>query len=196
MRKQWFGDSRDYVKWNYTFTESLPSQTVVYLAMARPDELGKSLHPEVRKFFDQYKDLGLVEKLFDGRFFSLLSEYQKAKRILYFDGAESLIKQGQEQGHVVVFVDPDTGIEPRSGGDNKHLSIADLERLAKLMRNGDKVIVYQHAPIMRSKTWINDVIDRLGEYAWTKDFALDSHYDETCASDVCFIKVERSSIRK
>jgi len=54
MREQWFGDSRDYVKWNHVFTESLPNATLVYIAMARPDEIRSQLHPTVKEFFRQF----------------------------------------------------------------------------------------------------------------------------------------------
>ena len=47
MRKQWFGDSRDYVKWDSVLTESEPDLKVVYAAMARPDDIAKHLHPKI-----------------------------------------------------------------------------------------------------------------------------------------------------
>ena len=47
MRKQRFGDSRDYVKWDFVLTESEPDLKVVYAAMARPDDIAKHLHPKI-----------------------------------------------------------------------------------------------------------------------------------------------------
>jgi hypothetical protein len=191
MRKQWFGDTRDYVKWSFVYSEASPNASVCYIAMARPDEIKGTVHPTVKGFFDTYKDLGLVGEMFKGRFLALLNDYRKAERIEYFERAEGLITQSQAKGPAIIFIDPDTGIEPPSGGHSKHVCIADLKRLAGLLRSGDKLIVYQHAPIMRKKSWIDDIIDRMTEQEWTTDLRITPHHDPECASDVCFLKFER-----
>jgi hypothetical protein len=194
MRKQWFGDTRDYVKWSFVYSEASPNASVCYIAMARPDEIRGTVHPKVKSFFDTYKNLGLVGEMFNGRFLALLSDYRKAERIEYFERAESLITQSQAKGTSAIFIDPDTGIEPPSGGVSKHICIADLKRLAGRLRSGDKLIVYQHAPIMRKKSWIEDITDRIAEQEWTRGLRVIPHHDPDCASDVCFLKFERDVV--
>jgi hypothetical protein len=192
MRKQWFGDTRDYVKWSFVYSEASPNASVCYIAMARPDEIKGTVHPTVIRFFDKSKDLGLVREMFSEHFLALLDGYGKAQRHEYFDQAESLIKEGQSMDRVVIFIDPDTGIEPPSGGDSRHICLADLRRLCDLLRSGDKLIVYQHAPIMRKKTWIEDGLGRILDGEWTRSYRVTSYHNTDCASEVCFLKFERS----
>jgi hypothetical protein len=191
MRKQWFGDSRDYAKWNFVFNEALPDTTICYIAMARPDDLPEHINPVVRSFFDRYKDLDLVRTMFDGRYLSILSEYRIAASDSYFCEAIKLVKDAQAERTVTVFIDPDTGIEPKGRASDKHVRLVDLQKLSNLLKVGDKLIVYQHAPIMRRPSWIDDSAKRLTEQPWFGDLRLRHHYDRVCASDVCFLVVEK-----
>ena len=191
MRKQWFGDSRDYAKWSFIINEASKDAVVCCVAMARPDILSASIHPRVLSFFDRYKNLDLVRELFQDRYRSVSTQYYKSLHESYFDEVMLMIRQAQLGNPVLVFVDPDTGIEPVSSGSNKHVRLADLRRVSEVLRPGDKLVVYQHAPIMRKPNWIDSAMLRLSGQPWLADFRLRSHYDQACASDVCFLVVER-----
>jgi hypothetical protein len=192
MRKQWFGDSRDYVKWNVIYEEANANAIVCYLAMARPDEIRGQIDPTVKAFFEKYKDLGLPRDLFDGRFRSLLTNYDVGQSTEYFNEAERIVRVAQSEGAIVIFVDPDTGIEPRkSNATNKHISLSDLRRLVGLLRHDDKLIVYQHAPRNRSDGWSKGIVNRLEDHQWPTQVRISSKDIHPCASDVCFIKIER-----
>ena len=191
MRKQWFGDARDYVKWNFIFTESQPDYVVCYIAMARPDEIATHINPAVKAFFDKYKNLELAGEMFAGRFRTLLREYRARDSDAYFDEVKTLIIATQPSGKVVIFADPDTGVEPRGRATDKHIRLSDVHRIARLLRNGDKLIIYQHAPIMRRPTWIQDSMDRILAENWSGSFRLRHHFDLPCASDVFFLVLER-----
>jgi hypothetical protein len=191
VRKQWFGDTRDYVKWNFVFSEAQPDYIVCYIAMARPDEISTSINPTVRAFFERYKNLELAGEMFVGRFRSLLREYEKKDAVSYFDDAEKITQKAKIDGHVVIFIDPDTGIEPIGKTTEKHVRLSDLFSLATLLREKDKLIVYQHAPRIRKPTWFQDSINRVLNEKGCRGFRVRHHYDPSVASDVFFLVIER-----
>jgi hypothetical protein len=192
MRKQWFGDSRDYVKWNVIYEEASANAIVCYLAMARPDEIRGRINATVKAFFEKYKDLGLPQELFDGRFRSLLTNYETGQNTKYFDEAERIVRLAQCEGAIVIFVDPDTGVQPRKGkATDKHIGLSDLQRLVGLLRHNDKLILYQHSPRNRTDGWIQGYVDRLKDYQWPTQVRISSNDVHPCASDVCFLKFER-----
>jgi len=61
-------------------------------------------------------------------------------------------------GELDLFIDPDIGIEPQSGGDVKHIK---LEELAMLLRKNPQrvLLVYQHSN--PKKDWLEDVLVRV-----------------------------------
>jgi len=189
MRKQWFGDSRDYAKWNFLYSEASQDLVLCYIAMSRPDELATHIHPEVKAFFERYKDLALVGELFPNRFYPFLRSYEQTQRDSYFTEASDLIKSAQSQGAVVIFIDPDTGIEPHRSANSRHLRLNDLKFMASLLRAPDKLIVYQHA--WRKPSWIDDSVEHITAQSWSSDYVIRAHYDKLCAWDVCFLIIER-----
>ena len=144
-----------------------------------------------RSFFDKYKNLALAGEMFDGRFLPLLRQYKISQSANYFEEVEILVKGAQHTGQVVIFLDPDTGVEPRGRATDKHVRLSDIRRLACLRRSKDKMIVYQHARLMRKPTWIEDSMSRIAKADWFEAFSMRNHYDPNCASDVCFSVIEK-----
>ncbi len=191
MRKQWFGDSRDYAKWNFVFGKSQGHDSVCYIAMSRPDELPEHIHPTVKAFFDEYKNLDLVRKMFSGRYTSVLSDYHVGTARAYFAEAVDRITELQTKGSVLIFIDPDTGIQPVKRPSSKHVLYSDLHRVCRALQKRDELIVYQHAPRMKRASWIDDCSIRLSNQPWFEPFDLETHYDPKCASDACFLVIQK-----
>jgi len=184
MRKQWFGDSRDYSKWSHILRETPEGAQMIYIAMMRPNELSPSIDSRVMRFFDERKDLGLVSDLFPNRFHSLLRSY-KSGDATYFHDAVELLEKAQSLGPCAVFIDPDTGIEPASGTTNRHICIKDLQLMCEALRPCDKLVVYQHAPQFRVPTWEEDCLVRM--LHWAPAYEITTFCAREIASDVCFL---------
>jgi hypothetical protein len=75
-------------------------------------------------------------------------------RATYFDKIPNL---GNDDD---LFVDPDIGIEPPSGGTTKHIRFNDIE---KLQQNGSKrvVLIYQHS--CHEDKWIKPCLDQVNK---------------------------------
>jgi hypothetical protein len=186
MRKQWFGDSRDYVKWSCIRFEAGTELSVVYGPMLRPDTFsGDKLDPVVQVFFDAHKDFAILASLFPAGFTYLSDTYERERSDEYFDALELSIAAAQRKSKVLVFLDPDTGIEPKSKAQNEHLREADLSRVGGQLRPGDKLVVYQHAP--RKSGWRETWSLRLGPLAASLKMELSQpYYEEETSKDVCF----------
>lgn len=187
MRKQWFGDLRDYVKWSVVWRESEPDFTVLYVAMARPDELKGNVHEKVSHFFDSKKDYSQIRDLFGARITVIDQLYESKKHREYFENVVGLIEVLQTSVPVLVFLDPDTGIEPRSGPTDKHVRLSALEEIAKHLHPGSRLLIYQHATMDKRIDWQKNASQRWMSIPSANSFELRIVDDKPCAHDVCFL---------
>lgn len=153
MRLRWVGDSRDYVKWDCVF-ENANGRFVFYVPMLRNNVDPKCMHSEVQEYFDAQKNLDLLERLFPGRFAVFSSpfpEYSTEAADEYFRNLVEQLRRYQQRWKVLIFIDPDTGVEPPSGAKDEHLRSKDLRFVWEALAPGGRLIVYQHAS--RSDAW-------------------------------------------
>jgi hypothetical protein len=192
MRKQWFGDSRDYVKWSCVRAEAGDTFAVVYGPMLRNDSFsGEKLDQGVVDFFDRHKDFSALSELFPAGYEHLLDIYERKKSADYFDRLARLIRRVQNHSQVVVFLDPDTGVAPKSGAGDEHLNHGDIRKVCELLRTGEKLIVYQHAS--RSENWRKIAHEKLAPLAIESRTILSQpFYEDGTAKDVCFFTFTKS----
>jgi hypothetical protein len=155
--------------------------------MLRNDSFsGEKLDGEIVRFFDKHKNFQAISELFHADF-SLFSEpYEIKNSDHYFKGLESLIRASQQHSKVLVFLDPDTGIEPqKSKAGSEHLRKSDIAQVCKLLHAGEKLVVYQHAS--RTENWQKIWTERLAPLADEMGTTLsEPYYEEKTAKDVCF----------
>jgi hypothetical protein len=155
--------------------------------MLRNDSFsGEKLDGEVVRFFDKHKDFQAISELFNGRFTYFSESYDIENSDQYFKGLANLIKEVQQHSKVLVFLDPDTGVEPeKSTPGSKHLRKRDICLVCKQLRVGEKLVVYQHAS--RMENWQNIWTKRLEPWADEMGTTLsEPYYEEKTAKDVCF----------
>ena len=194
MRRQWFGDNRDYVKWSCIRAEATDALAVVYGPMLREDShSGERLDPKVKQFFDKPKNFSVISELFPAGFSYLPHTYEVDNSDRYFDRFEELITDAQQESKVLVFLDPDTGIQPRkSKPGNAHLLESDMKRVCQQLRAGEKLVVYQHAS--REAGWREVRSKDLMALAATMGTCLgEPYHEEKTAKDVCFFVFTKAS---
>ncbi len=192
MRLRWVGDSRDYVKWDCVH-ENAEARLVFYVPMLRSGVDPVCKHAEVQRHFDQRKSLDQFRELFPNRFEVFAfprGEYSTKVAGEYFSSVVTRLSELQRMGKVLVFIDPDTGVEPTSGANDEHVRGKDLRTVWKALRPGDKLIVYQHAS--RSASWRDALRTRAGEFLMIGPGRLpDPYFTEKLAKDVCFLVLEK-----
>jgi hypothetical protein len=192
MRLRWVGDSRDYVKWDCVY-ENSEGRLVFYVPMLRSDVDAVCKHAEVQRHFDKRKSLDQFHDLFPDRFEVFVfprSEYSTKIASEYFSSVVIRLRELQRKGRVLVFLDPDTGVEPTSGASDEHVRGNDLRTVWTALRPGDKMIVYQHAS--RSAGWKDALRMRASEFLKIEPVQVPNPYfTGNLAKDVCFLVLEK-----
>jgi hypothetical protein len=194
MRKQWFGDSRDYVKWSCIRHEAQGDYLVLYGVMLGKDSFkDKALDPHVVDFFDRRKDFSALGELFPKGFVCETALYTKLGADEYFDKIIERISELQAQHNILVFLDPDTGMEPKGDITDKHLRMCDVRRVCAALMPGDKLVIYQHAS--RVGNWIDTYEMRLKHVCGDMKVTLGPpFYAPGVAKDVCFFTLTKIQI--
>lgn len=190
MKTKWFGDQRDYVKWSYIHQHARDNTQVLYVPMLTdtPD-LYPSIPPQIRDFFSRKKHLAQFGELFPGRFQMIEGQYSAATAAEYFDLVHHNIRQLKTSGPIVIFLDPDTGIQPLTRFDSKHVRLEDMRKIWHPLSHGDALIVYQHA--YRKIGWRQQVTSRLKEERAFADADIQSFCNADVAKDVCFFALTK-----
>lgn len=173
MRNQWFGDNRDLVKWSAVFRllES-GERNLLYVPMLNPDEgkledqrlsTGESLAPSVLAFFRDHLRFSEITWPPGTRVDVVGGEM--SSRVEYFAEVESRIESLKRDSvrRLLVLLDPDTGIEPASGGNRQHVRKQETVQILQRLTTGDALAIYQHAPRFSNsaRDWIGESRTRL-----------------------------------
>jgi predicted nuclease of restriction endonuclease-like (RecB) superfamily len=92
----------------------------------------------------------------------------------YFDEALRVLDAAlAHDERVIVLLDPDTGIEPPSGGSSAQVLQAEVAAVFQKLRAGDVVVVYQHS--RRSADWLDATKRELATALGMAQSAVDSY---------------------
>lgn len=108
-------------------------------------------------------------------------------RRAYFNEAAKKIKTYGDS--VIVFLDPDTGIAPKTCG-YEHVAPQEIQAMLRAMKPGDVLLFYQHARLGDSD-WLSSTKAEFGQ-AVGPDVPVDTITCKEIANDVAFFVLERS----
>lgn len=162
MKNQYFGDIRDYLKYDLlqeTIEKIAGINRLSYIPMlTRKDNrndgskeingMGEK-RPELYRFLsncrqNQQLDIVNLRRYFNGREYEYCpykdQEYfENYNRARYFEGIP-----GHYLESAVVFLDPDNGLEPPKTPSNKHVLFKEVEQLLSRMDKNSLLLIYQH----------------------------------------------------
>jgi|SRR5208337_1451369 len=160
MQGLWYGDRRDRVKWGaLVYLARLHDcPCIVQVAYYREGE-DPFLKSEEdcfrvdRAVWKHFSDLRHIERL--GKSVGMQIDvidrlFDPEARNEYV--AQSISDMRHINGRKLVFLDPDTGIQPRTSKP-AHVSKLDIQSFWRAIREGDILAVYQHAD--RSNNWVD-----------------------------------------
>lgn len=200
MRNQWHGDNRDLVKWGAVFhlVAASPRQTkVVYVPMLTPDDpapgshLLNELHPLPEPVITFFRGVDQVAGLqWPPHVGFAMVPGVMLDRAAYFVAVGRAIDDAVGSAvRVLVLLDPDTGIEPASGANSKHVRRTDLAETYARLRAGDVLAVYQHR--WRDEGWLTLARGAFAEALGIDDEGVSAFTCPTIASDVAMLVVEK-----
>jgi len=123
--------------------------------------------------------------LLPDRFECFLENYSIRSADLYFKAVLRRVFEIGRSRPLLIFLDPDTGLEPSRGGDDSHLRITDLAALVSAISQHDKIVIYQHAH--RKTNWLQHSCKRLEQDSRFANLNIHSYQLEKVAKDVGFL---------
>ena len=158
MRNQWYSDNRDLVKWAILLhlARQHETDTILQLAYLRPSTFG-DVEIDGRKvrlpieILDHFRRIGNIESLQCGVSIQVLNvPFQDRKQYL----ASVIDFVGMSAGSKrVVFLDPDTGLQPKKP-TLKHVLNGEAEAIWRELKKGDVFVLYQHQTNRNGQPWL------------------------------------------
>ena len=165
MRRQYLGDKKDVFKWDYLnfLIGKLGFSALRILLMLTEDEHKKHVASKPREFLGACEKIyALCEKLAEAktdtwRFLELIKNLpgESGGYVVDFCGREKQYFSCSERGRYfrglkvgekeLVFVDPNTGFKPMSGGSCNHVYYEDVDKLLDLIPQSSLICVFQDA---------------------------------------------------
>ena len=158
MRDIWYADKRDLVKWAVLFqlVHMFKMDRILQIAYYNNDKFEKvtvddketDMSPEVIAHFRNIHAIKNIKASFKitvfDKIFQDRGDYLAAT-------LEALSKYPHQK--CVIFLDPDTGLEPEGKPSLKHILKPEVRKIWEKIKRGDIMVFYQHR--MRNKKWIN-----------------------------------------
>jgi len=158
MRNRWYSDNRDLVKWSIlTHLARMTAATrILQIAYfrhdtfagieidAEPFEISSELKAHFRDI-RRIKDLSSPVKI---SIFDMVFE----NRDEYLDQATNFITSFADE-QCIVFLDPDTGLEPAHPNLN-HVLEEEIEKFWATLKSGDVLVFYQHQTNRNGAPWM------------------------------------------
>jgi len=188
MKNQYFGDIRDLFK--YDLIQNIMAQSkilerCIWVAMLTDNDERRDgerrSHPkagfnneELKAFLDNYdkaKSERNIAHLQSVRFFreprvlvfslqrergEFLPDFNHSSRRSYFAEVEGALRPNS-----LLFLDPDTGIEPPSRRSEHHVLLREIAGLHSAMDASSVLMIYQHIPMVQRPKFFRDVSQRI-----------------------------------
>lgn len=159
MRDKWYGDNRDLVKWGVLlelsrgFGCSHILQVLYYRlgawASIQVDGQEIELCPDVIRHF---RDVSGITRLRNSLMIEVVTdEFQDRKSYLK---SVCLKISSRKLQPGIIFLDPDTGLQPAGKAGFEHVLNNELLDIWKCLKSGDVLVFYQHKTNRNGTEWV------------------------------------------
>ena len=191
MKDVWYGDNRDLVKWSVLFriAERYQTQRIVQIAYYRPSDFAKividdrefDLPSEVTAHFRNIRNIEQIGWSTPVTVFDrvLLDRAEYLNEVVRFVSSF-------DRERCLVFVDPDTGLQPESRPGPQHVLESEARTIWDCLKPGDVFVFYQHQTNRRGRQWIDDKKCQLERALGVRYGSLKIAQGQKIARDVVF----------
>lgn len=197
MRDIWYADNRDLVKWGVLLrlAEIYDAARVIHVVYYRKTDFGSlvidgqrfDVPPSVLAHFRDLRTVAAMHSKVRITVFDPVFEDRHA----YLQSVTA-IQAAFAQERCVVFLDPDTGLEPRSPG-LEHVVGAEALSIWNQTKVGDVFAFYQHRTNRAGREWIEPKRQQLAEALGVAPDVLKIATAPAIAADVAFYYAQRTS---
>jgi len=192
----WYGDNRDLVKWGVLLrlAEKFEAKRILQIAFYRPSTFGQlvidgqnqDIPEEVISHFRDLRTIGRTGSKIRVTVFDSLFE----EREIYLQAVVAFLRAFAQE-RCVVFLDPDTGLEPQNPGLG-HVRDAEARTIWDKMKKGDVFVFYQHRTNRAGQPWIEPKKNQLAGALGVQSDGIGMAHAPEIANDVIFFFTQKA----
>lgn len=159
MQDLWYGDKRDLIKWGtlIRLADIFKAQRILQLAYYRPNafpklNIGERSYNIPDEVIAHFRNLRAIGKL-NSRVRITVFDRIFQDRAIYQQAILSLLPRFSNE-RCIVFLDPDTGLEPQQNPGLQHVLNEEAKEIWDKMKKGDIFAFYQHQTNRNGEPWI------------------------------------------
>jgi hypothetical protein len=191
MRCKYYGDRRDLVKWGVLLHIARDHCVgrILQVAYFRPSEWGqleidRQQRPIPKEVLSHFRNLRNIEGLTNSPRIELLASPFEDRQC-YIEKIVQALNIRRCKETCVVFLDPDTGLEPRKPNLN-HVLESELAEIWCHLIPGDILVFYQHQTNKKGEPWIEQKREQFENALGLARGVAKVAVGSTIASDVAF----------
>ena len=196
MKDKWYGDKRDVVKWSvlHHLARIQNATRVLQIAYYRPEA------PQQVEIDGQVFDVpdAIQSHFRDIRKIALLASDVRVTvfdvcfddREPYREAVTSLLRAFDRE-RCLVFLDPDTGLEPAGAAGFEHVLDQEVADLWEETKENDTLVFYQHQTNRGGQPWIEPKRQQLAEALGIATHDIRVAHGQQIAHDVVFFFVQK-----
>lgn len=196
MRDKWYGDNRDLVKWGVLlelsrrFGCSHILQVLYYRsgmwASIQVDGEEVELCPDV---ISHFRDVSASTRLHNSLTIEVISDEMRDRKNYLQLVCNRIDARKLQPG--IVFLDPDTGLQPAGKAGLEHVLDAELQDIWKYLKSDDILVFYQHKTNRNGTEWVTPKKEQF-EHALNVQLGLAKvAYAPKIANDVVFFYIKK-----
>jgi hypothetical protein len=194
MQDKFYSDKRDLVKWAvlHRLAETYQAHRILQLAFYRPSVYAKILldgeeHDIPQEILDHFRDLRTIESINSKIRVKVFPEPFE-QRDNYLKSVKSFLSIWEEK--CVVFLDPDTGLEPQHPNLN-HILEPEAKDIWEAIKSGDVYVFYQHQSNQAGRPWIEPKRGQLEGALGLPEHSIKIAQGPQIAHDVVFFYMQK-----
>jgi hypothetical protein len=196
MRDQWFGDNKDLIKWGVLLelarrydVEHIPQ--VLYLTETtweglEIDDVLVELPTEVVKHF---RDATSVSQMQCAAHIEVFSKPFADRNEYHQELLEQIQSRPKRPG--IIFLDPDTGLQPAGAAGLKHVLDSELTKIWQVLCPSDILVFYQHQTNRNSTLWVDSKKAQFERALGVQEGSAKLAHAPGIARDVAFFFIEK-----
>jgi hypothetical protein len=197
MKDIWYSDKRDLIKWAVLFqlANKFQIDRILQIAYYRPCEYEKidldgdkiNIPPEVIAHF---RNITNIENINHKVKVAVLNKTLE-DRSSYFKAIVEFMSKYSKQ-KCIIFLDPDTGLEPEGKSSKEHVLESEASGIWKEMKIGDIFVLYQHQTNRAGKPWINNKKEQLEKAIRVSKGSIKVAHGSKIANDVVIYYIQKN----
>jgi hypothetical protein len=195
MRDTWYADNRDLIKWGVLFrlAEKYEAARIIQVVYYRPSSFGQieidgrqvTIPEEVIAHFRNVRAVASIDSHIRVAVFDAVFQ----NRQIYLQAVLALLPAYAGE-RCVVFLDPDTGLEPQTPS-LEHVLATEVNAIWVNMKSGDVLVFYQHQTNRAGQPWIPQKHVQLAQALGVPQASVKIASGEAIARDVVFFFIQK-----